>query len=165
MSKVTIEQVNASIKGETYTVLPDGRTTICQLTLDNGFTVSGHSACANKENFNKEDGEKYSREAAVSQIWQFLAFRMLDGQMAHKLSTKPNFRDRLSQEREDLHDRVVKLREFLNALPAYVGLNPEISPVQKKALQEQYGHMKNYLLVLDQRIQHLVFTEKFQGAI
>lgn len=75
---VTLEQVLASIHGETYTVLPDGRTTICQLTLDNGFTVDGKSACVSKENFNEELGNKYSREAAVSKVWQFLGFRLAD---------------------------------------------------------------------------------------
>ena len=42
--RVTPEQVEAAIIGETYTVLPNGRTTVCQLTLDNGFTVEGMSA-------------------------------------------------------------------------------------------------------------------------
>lgn len=76
--KVTIEQVNAAIVGETYTVLPDGRTTICQLTLDNGFTVDGHSACVSKENFNEADGNKYSREKAVDKVWGYLGFRLAD---------------------------------------------------------------------------------------
>lgn len=78
MSSVTIEQVQAAIKGETYTVLPDGRTTICQLTLDNGFTVDGKSACVSIANFNEALGNKYSREDAVSKVWAFLGFRLAD---------------------------------------------------------------------------------------
>lgn len=76
--KVTLEEVEAAIKGETYTVLPDGRTTICQLTLDNDFTVDGHSACVSVENFNAELGNKYSREEAVKKVWAFLGFRLAD---------------------------------------------------------------------------------------
>lgn len=76
--KVTIEEVEAAIKGETYTVLPDGRTTICQLTLDNDFTVDGHSACVSAANFNAELGNKYSREEAVKKVWAFLGFRLAD---------------------------------------------------------------------------------------
>lgn len=71
---VTKEQVLAAIKGETYTVLPDGVTTICQLTLNNGFTVSGHSACASPENFDAEKGNYYSREQAVRNIWGYLGW-------------------------------------------------------------------------------------------
>lgn len=76
--RVTLEQVEAAIVDETYTVLPDGRTTICQLTLDNGFTVEGSSACVSKENFNAELGNKYSRERAVNEVWKMLGFRLRD---------------------------------------------------------------------------------------
>lgn len=76
--RVTPEQVEAAIVGETFTVLPDGRTTVCQLTLDNGFTVEGSSACVSKENFNAELGNKYARERAVSEVWKMLGFRLAD---------------------------------------------------------------------------------------
>lgn len=75
---VTIEEVNAAIKSETYTVLPNGRTTVCQLTLDNGFTVEGSSACVSLERFNAELGRKYSRERAVEKVWEHLGFRLAD---------------------------------------------------------------------------------------
>lgn len=76
--KVTIEDVEASIKKEEYVLLPDGRTTICLLTLDNGFTIRGESSCVCIENYNEEDGHKYSRAAAVSKVWPFLGFRLAD---------------------------------------------------------------------------------------
>lgn len=76
--RVTIEQVHAAIVDETYTVLPDGRTTVCQLTLDNGFTVEGTSACVSKENFNAELGNKYAKERAISEVWKVLGFRLAD---------------------------------------------------------------------------------------
>ena len=72
--RVTEEQVLAAIKGETYTVLPDGVTTICQLTLHNGYTVQGQSACASPENFDEERGNYYSREQAVQKIWPLLGW-------------------------------------------------------------------------------------------
>lgn len=71
---VTIEDVIAAVVSETYTVLPDGRTTICQLTLKNGFTVDGHSACVSIENFNPEIGNKYAREEAVKKVWAYLGW-------------------------------------------------------------------------------------------
>lgn len=42
--RVTMDDVLAEIVGETYTVLPSGRVTVCELTLKNGFTVRGESA-------------------------------------------------------------------------------------------------------------------------
>ena len=66
---VTIEQVEAAIVSETYTVLPNGRTTVCQLTLidngDTGFTVEGQSACVSRANYDEETGTKYARQRAL----------------------------------------------------------------------------------------------------
>ena len=76
--RVTQNDVDAAIKGETYTVLPNGRTTVCQLTLDNGFTVEGMSACVSIENFNATQGQKIARQNAESQVWQLLGFRLQD---------------------------------------------------------------------------------------
>ena len=44
--------------------------TICILTLENGFTVTGESACASPENFDKLIGQKIAYENARNKIWQ-----------------------------------------------------------------------------------------------
>jgi len=67
--KVTLESIKAKIKGETYLVLPDGRTTICQLTLENGYTINGYSACVDAREFDLNLGRKYAFEDALRQIW------------------------------------------------------------------------------------------------
>jgi glycine cleavage system aminomethyltransferase T len=67
--KVTLEQIESKIKGETYLVLPDGRTTLCTLTLENGYTIQGLSACVDISNFDLQLGRQYAREDAVRQIW------------------------------------------------------------------------------------------------
>lgn len=46
-----------------------GTLTVCVLTLRNGFTVTGESACASPENFNEEIGNKIARENAEKKIW------------------------------------------------------------------------------------------------
>jgi len=43
--------------------------TICVLTLKNGFTIVGKSACASPENYDAEIGGKIAREDARKQIW------------------------------------------------------------------------------------------------
>ena len=43
--------------------------TVCVMTLVNGFVVTGESACASPENFDKEIGEKISYDVAKEQIW------------------------------------------------------------------------------------------------
>lgn len=43
--------------------------TFCILTLENGFTVTGESACASPENFDAEIGKKIAYENAREKIW------------------------------------------------------------------------------------------------
>lgn len=50
--------------------------TFCVLTLRNGFTVTGESACASPENFNAEIGRRIARENAVAKIWPLLGFAL-----------------------------------------------------------------------------------------
>lgn len=67
--KVTIEGIKAKIKSESYLVLPDGRTTLCMLTLENGYTIKGLSACVDASEFNMDIGRKIAYEDAIRQIW------------------------------------------------------------------------------------------------
>ena len=46
-----------------------GTLTVCVLTLANGFTVTGESACASPENFNEEIGNRIARNNAKNKIW------------------------------------------------------------------------------------------------
>lgn len=68
-NKVTLEQIESKIKAECYLVLPDGKSTICILSLQNGYTIKGLSACVDASNFDMETGRKIAREDAVRQIW------------------------------------------------------------------------------------------------
>ena len=74
--RVTMDMVNAQIVGETYTVLPSGCVTVCELTLKNGFTVRGESAVVFIENNVPQTGRKIARENAVNQIWQLLGYEL-----------------------------------------------------------------------------------------
>lgn len=69
-TKLTKDDVLSTIKGEDYTILNDGRTTICQLTLKNGFTVVGFSACVDPKNFDKELGQSIAKDNAVEKVWE-----------------------------------------------------------------------------------------------
>lgn len=46
-----------------------GLLTICVLVLRNGFTVTGESACASRENFDAGLGREIARQHAVDKIW------------------------------------------------------------------------------------------------
>lgn len=52
--------------------------TLCLVTLKNGFVVTGESACASPENFNKEIGQRIAYEDAKRKIWPLLGYALRD---------------------------------------------------------------------------------------
>lgn len=67
--RVTPERLEEVIFSEQYYVFPNTTFTACLLTLANGYTVLGQSACASPSNFNAEIGRKIARENAKNKIW------------------------------------------------------------------------------------------------
>jgi Phage protein (N4 Gp49/phage Sf6 gene 66) family len=67
--RLTPSLIDEAIKSEDYHVFPGSQLTVCCLTLQNGFTVVGESACASPENFNAELGRKIARDNARNKIW------------------------------------------------------------------------------------------------
>lgn len=55
---------------------PMRRLTFCVLILDNGFTVTGESACASPENFDAEIGRKIARANAVDKVWPLMGYAL-----------------------------------------------------------------------------------------
>lgn len=67
--RLTPATIDAAIASEAYHVFDGSCLTVCCLTLLNGFTVTGESACASPANFNAELGQKIAREKARDKIW------------------------------------------------------------------------------------------------
>lgn len=66
--RLTPDLIDSVIAEEQYNKLTDVLT-VCVLTLENGFTVTGESACASPENYNEEIGNKIARDNAREKIW------------------------------------------------------------------------------------------------
>ena len=67
--RLTPALIDSKVADKTFHVFGDTCLTVCCLTLKNGFTVTGESACASPENFNREIGEKIAFEQARNKIW------------------------------------------------------------------------------------------------
>lgn len=92
--RVTQEQVRASVKAEYvfsaataaysagYRNLPPDEVqnlsvlTFVVLVLNNGYTVTGQSACADPKNFNKDIGHRLAREDAFKKLWPLLGYEL-----------------------------------------------------------------------------------------
>ena len=67
--RLTPAHIDAQIVEEAFHVFPGTMLTVCCLTLRNGFTVTGESACASPANFDEAIGRRISRENARNKIW------------------------------------------------------------------------------------------------
>ena len=68
--RLTPADIDAKIVKKTFTNLPSGKCVVCEITLENGFTVRGESACVSIANFDQEIGDRISFENARDKIWQ-----------------------------------------------------------------------------------------------
>jgi len=80
--RLTPSLIDETIVSEQYHVFPNTTMTVCALTLRNGYIVTGESAAASMENFDKEIGRKIARENARNKIW------MLEGYLLRESLSK-----------------------------------------------------------------------------
>ena len=73
----TANDGNFGANGDSYTFNPDlSLLTFCVLVLQNGFTVTGESACASPENFDEKLGRIIARQNAVNKIWPLMGYAL-----------------------------------------------------------------------------------------
>lgn len=81
--RVTLDHINQRIAKREYQ--RHGVSTICILTMVNGFKVFGHSTPASPENFREDLGMEYALDNAIRQLWQ------LEGYLLRERITNPLF--------------------------------------------------------------------------
>ena len=67
--RLTPELISAVIAKEQFYVFEGSCLTVCCLTLLNGFTVTGESACVSPENFDATIGKSVAFDNARDKIW------------------------------------------------------------------------------------------------
>jgi len=143
---VTLDALEANIKSRQFIIVPGSMLTICVLTLQNGFNVTGESACADPTMFNKEIGERISEDNAKKKIWPLMGYALK--QELYLAGEGTTFQDRVRMEMRDLADKLAKLQAFINGAEQFQRLSVE----EQGLLIEQLSCMDAYARVLDKRI-------------
>ena len=78
MAQVTEESIKAKIVKVEYFQLPASTVTICSITLNNGFSVRGESACVDPAIFNKDTGEKFAYKDAFGKLWMLEGYLLAE---------------------------------------------------------------------------------------
>jgi hypothetical protein len=75
--RVTPEYMKSRITSTVFTRIGE-TVTHCRVVLDNGFSVSGESACVNVANYNQQIGEKIAYDNAFRQLWPLFGFLLAE---------------------------------------------------------------------------------------
>ena len=84
--RITKEYIEQRIARKYFTVM-NGNVTLCNIVLDNGYSVRGESACVNPANFNQEIGERIAYDNALDKLWPLFGFFMAESQYQINKST------------------------------------------------------------------------------
>lgn len=140
--KIEPEDLEKAIASEAYHVFPGSCLTVCVLTLNNGFTVTGESACADPGNFKEDIGRTISRRNAKDKIWSLLGFMLRDQLYRASLPRGK----KLDLEHAELDGNVQRLTVFLGS-KAFESL----SVAEQADLKAQHHHMLEYRWFLGRR--------------
>jgi len=94
---VTRYQIEEKVREVDY--VTKGSHTICYITLQNGFTITGQSCCAHPENYNEELGRKIAYDNAFREIWP------LEGYLLRERLYQAGMLEEGSGEEESVDDR------------------------------------------------------------
>lgn len=87
--RVTAEYMLKRISFVEYQRL--GKTmTLCIMTLDNGYTVRGESACVSLENYDQLLGENYAYDDAFKKLWPLFGFLLAENLYLGRLKNGHN---------------------------------------------------------------------------
>lgn len=84
--------VDAKIKSVEFHFFDKTVHTVCLLTLENGFTVTGENACAHPANYNEQIAREISFKNAREKIWELEGYllkqRLYEAQLDKELQIK-----------------------------------------------------------------------------
>ena len=72
------KKINERVIRIEYLRLPNSTVTICHVTLDNGFSVRGESACIDPASFNEELGKELAYDQAFGKLEELFAFLQME---------------------------------------------------------------------------------------
>lgn len=118
--------------------------TMCVMVLNNGYTVTGQSACADPKNYNADIGNRLAIQDAKEKIWPLMGYALKEELY---VSGGGTFVDRMEREAKELESKLSKAQAFAET-DTFLRL-----PVEEQQLQHaQRKAMAEYHAVLMRRL-------------
>ena len=154
--RLTLEHIKSVVKKADYFVVESTCLTVCVLTLENGFNVTGTSACASPENFNKELGEDIAFKKAVEQIWELEGYllkqRLYEERELAKSYNAQTFIDRMRIEKQEIKTKINKLYGFLDNAKDKTSESMFLLASQGKAMKEYHDILAKRIQIATQEL-------------
>jgi hypothetical protein len=139
--------IDSKIEKVNFHVFEGSCLTVCCMTLVNGFTVTGESACASPENFNSDIGEKIAYEQARNKVWMLEGYLLKQSLFDESCRPELDFQGRVKLEVQELSKRVEALTAFTES-----ELFKSLDIHEQHRLNIQLLIMNDYEDVLNERI-------------
>lgn len=75
-NRLTAQDLEEKVFNETY--WNNGKTTVCLVTLSNGFEVVGTSSCVDRKNFDRSVGMNLARVDAMRKVMAYEGYLLQD---------------------------------------------------------------------------------------
>lgn len=69
-NSLSVESITSVIDAQLFKRIDNSTTTLCILTLQNGYIVVGKSACISKDVFDENLGQQFAYQDALAKIWE-----------------------------------------------------------------------------------------------
>lgn len=134
--------------------------TFCVLELNNGFTVTGESACASPDNFDAEIGRKIARANAVQKIWPLMGYALKEQLFQATQPAQTPTEPALPPHQQRVLDEKIELDVKLSNLLAFFGseIYKSLPGQDQHLLQQQSVSMEHYSEILGMRIEGFGIT-------
>lgn len=138
--RLTPAAIDAVIIAETYQFFPGKTLTICVLTLNNGFSVTGESAAASLENFDEGIGRRIARENARQKIWALEGY-LLKARLYEGVRPEVNLSVEQAKTRDwiklcELRAAMIELTDVARVVATDVPMSESVSARLSTALAE-----------------------------
>jgi hypothetical protein len=77
-NKLSLDDIKSKIANEVFVRVGDTTTIACHLQLENGFVVTGTSACIDPAIFDQDIGQQIAYDNAVDKIWQLEGYLLAE---------------------------------------------------------------------------------------
>ncbi len=114
------KNIDDMIDKVTYTRLPSGKATVCEVVLKNGFVVVGVTSCVDINNYDKDLAEELSFKDAKNKLYELAAFDLCNDLSTKASDNKKHTISTTEKEKTKLENYLSQTELLYNSLALFI---------------------------------------------